>query len=276
MTTRNQIGQTGYSQFMDVADEGQPHMDLKAKAVDNPLSAQSSVITVGGTASDGVYSIAITDDQTGELLGTASFDRQSSESSDTISDELLDAVNALASAPGRFSASDSGSAELTIAFEHTDKSYSLALTAPGSGTLTAVTAAAGGTDIPFGRFVEFSGETGAALPSAAAAADIVGVSVREFQFFNQGSRLNDATDVIPPGSTFAAGFEGKIAMRNNGSVASARGGLVYVVINTAGGDELGEARSDDDGANSIPLDRRAAYWDDVVQPGEVGWVYVRL
>lgn len=276
MTTRNQIGQTGYSQFMELGDEGQPHNGLKSKAMDNPLNAQSNVITVGGSASDGVYSIQIIDDQTGEDLGTASFTRGSGETNDQISDELLDAVNALASAPGRFEASDSGSAELTIAFEHTDKSYTLVLSAPGSGTLSDSETAAGGTDVPFGRFVVYSGETGAALPAAATEPQIAGVSVREFQFFNQGSRLNAATDVIPPGSTFAGGFDGKILMKNNGSVASARGGTVYAVINTAGGDELGEARADADGGNTVALTRSRAYWDDVVQPGEIGYVYLRL
>lgn len=276
MGNRNEIGQTGYSQYMDIGDEGQPHSGLKSARALNPLNAQSSVITVGGSATDGDYEIEIIDSQTGESLGTASFTRGSGESNDAISDALQTAVNALASAPNTFAASDSGSAELTITFDHPDKSYGFNLTAPGSGTLTAVTTESGGTDIPFGRFLVYSGDQAMALPAAADAADIGGVSVREFQFTNQGSRLNAATDVIPPGSDFAAGREGKILMKNNGSVASARGGLVYVVINTAGGDELGEARSDDDGANSIPLDRRAAYWDDVVAAGEIGYVYVRL
>lgn len=272
----NQLGQIGYDQFPKTGVEGQPHANLLSKRATNPLNPQVSSVTIGGSASDGDYTITIVDAQTGTSLGTATFTRGSGESNATIATELIDAVNGLASAPNKFTASSGGSGVVQIDFDHANKQYTVTAAAPGSGTATVATTETGGTDIPFGRFLVYSGDEAMVLPDGASPGDIRGVSVRDFQFVNQGSALASADDVIPPGSLFAAGFEGKIWLINNGSVASARGGSIFVVVNTAGGNALGEARADDDGANSVELDSRAAYWDEVVPANEGGWAYVRL
>ena len=70
---------------------------------------------------------------------------------------------------------------------------------------------------------------------------------------NAGSALSSAVDQVQPGNLVAVAYRNKVLMRNNGTVAAARGGIVYVVVNTAGGQEVGMARADDDGANAIAM-----------------------
>lgn len=281
MSIQNQFGQLGYGQAMDVGSEGEPHATLQARAAVNPELAQANTFTVGGTASDGVYTIQVVDDQTGTVYA-ASFTRGSSETNAQIAAALLAEIEDVANAPSwanLAAVSNSGGGVLAIAFLHTEKTYTVSGTAPGTGTVTvAETQAAGGTSIPFGRFLVFvdGSEDGMALPAAADPGDIRGVSVRAIgHFVNQGSPLAAANDVIPPGNTYSAGFRGKIRVKNVGASA-VRGGSVFVVVNVAGGDELGAARGDDDGANSVELDSRAAYWAEPVASGEIGYVELNL
>lgn len=280
MSNQNQLGQLGYGQTMDTGDEGEAHADLKARNGVNPELVQIDTVTIGGTASDGAYTLSITDLQSGQVYST-SFTRGSGESNAQIAAALAAQAEA-EDDPSWANLVDISvnSAVITLTFKHTQKDYQVAAGAPGSGTSTpASVQTAGGSQIPFGRFLVFDASDtpeGMALPSGADPADIRGVSVRSIgRFYNAGSPLASASDQIPPGNTFSAGYFGKIRMRNVGADA-ARGGSVFVVVNTAGGDELGQARGDDDAANSVELDSRAAYWAEAVPNGATGWVHLNL
>ncbi len=147
---------------------------------------------------------------------------------------------------------------LVLTFLHPNVVYPVSAT-PSAGTTATVTTpqAAGGSAIPFGRFLvagtTLDGITAMELPGASSvAADVIGVSARPIaQFPNAGSELASAVDGIPAGKMGDAFYDGLVGMRNNGSVAAAMGGPVFVVIATTGGDELGEARSDIAGAAHI-------------------------
>jgi hypothetical protein len=164
---------------------------------------------------------------------------------------LIDGDDALV---GHVDASTS-TTNLVLTFLHPNVVYPVAAT-PSAGTTATVTTptAAGGSAIPFGRFLvagtTLDGITAMELPSASTvAADVIGVSARPIaQFPNAGSELASAVDGIPAGKMADAFYDGLVAMRNNGGVASAMGGAVHVVIATTGGDELGEARADASGA----------------------------
>lgn len=140
-----------------------------------------------------------------------------------------------------------------LTFLHENVVYPVTATASaGTSNTETEPTAPGGSAIPFGRFVAQGATRDGVtamrlLTSADTEDDVVGVSMRPIaQFPNAGSELSSAVDGIPAGKMGDAGIEKRVAMRNNGSVASAIGGVVHVVIDDAGGDEVGEARADSD------------------------------
>lgn len=106
-------------------------------------TAMTDQWTVGGTASDGTYSLSVVDDFTGAVVGVASFERASAEDNDAIATALRaawDAVPALAAISDP--AAGSG-AEIDITYDGLGNSYTITGVAPGSGTLTDTGGAAG-------------------------------------------------------------------------------------------------------------------------------------
>jgi len=267
---------------------GTPYSGAQGRPVANPARAQNDTMLFGGTETDGAYTaswtlpdgstISVTVDRVGGVPATNA--------------DL--ATQAVANIAGDDDWSNLATAEVdggtpeqvNITWIHADIQYPAAGTlAPAPGTLAqATTQTAGGVRLPAARFlVNLANEQDPEIPAqqlpltTSVAADIIGLSVRPHGQL-QNTRSGDPADVESYEVTdmFESGFEGGYEMVNNGSVATTAHGAVFAVVNPAGGDEPGEARSDADGGNTVALTLRQAYWVDVVQPGESGQVFVRL
>ena len=62
-------------------------------------------------------------------------------------------------------------------------------------------------------------------------------------------------------------YSGSIYVKNVGPAVTVKDAQVFAVVNTAGGQLLGQSRSDVDGGNA---EAAPAYWVDIVQPGQRG------
>ncbi len=175
---------------------------------------------------------------------------------------------------------------VTVTSLHTGIVYPfMGFTTPGAGTIVAAnTTDAGGSNFPTARFfvaiANAQGDGGRCLtlPSAATTADeISGISSRPHGKIEQTRSVDPAVvEAWPVGESVDGCYKGPIQMWNRGTVAAVSGGLVHAVRNTAGGDELGEARSDADGGNTVVLAKSQAYWRDDTPAGALGWVFTRM
>lgn len=274
----NGFGQFDYSleTLDEVLLEGQLHSRGQGVRAFNPANPQTTTATFSGADNvAGEYKLTITNKVTNDVKEFAA--------TNTGAETLQATVDALVAASGNVflqNIVDVSNALLvvTLAFKDPEGEYVVTYSVPGGITVVIADTAAGGVSIPFGRFLTMVGtsQDEMALPSGAVAGDIRCVSGRSLSVINQGSTDFDDVDAYPPGRDMAVQADGLVAMRNNGSVAANRGDAVYCVVNTAGGDELGEARSDADGGNTVLLDKKQAYWAMPVEPGAVGWVKADL
>lgn len=127
-----------------------------AALLDNTASAaQVSTLTIGGTATDGTYSIGAVDTWTGALIGTAPVVRAGGTPSSNA--DLATAMRAawdLVPALAAISAPAAGAGDdVEITFDGLGNGYTFVLIAPGPGTITESTPA----------FAQNPGQLGAAL-----------------------------------------------------------------------------------------------------------------
>ncbi len=237
------------------AESRLPH----ARTYSNPILAQISTVTIAGTATDGTYTFDVL--LPSGALATVSFLRAAAESNTDIAAALVAAANLLAALNGVLLASNVAGL-ITLTFEHEGIVYPIqTLSAPAPGTIaTANTQAAGGVAQALARFVDrgpadargFS--TVLALSATSDENSIGGILMRpigEIPGIDPASALNPQDpaqpDLLPAPGLGAVADEGAIAMRNNGVVATVPGGQVFAVRSVAGGQQLGQARSDAEG-----------------------------
>lgn len=282
MTIDNQLGRTSFPFRHSTMVEGAPieGHGFEARPVANPLRRQILTVTVGGTASTGAYVLNFYG-PSGALIHSVTFTR-AAEDNDGISAGLAAAILAADELKSHTREADNSSPPaVAVRFKHAGRSYSITGTAPGSGTLSiAETLAPEGVGLPVGRFVvgaTLEGQAAAALPGAsAAAADFLGAIARPGAAARGFNPASGETIAAEAGRMVAPVYRGILALRNAGPVAAAANGVVYVVRNVAGGDELGEARATADGSNTVALAVTQARWLTAVQPGELGPVLINL
>ena len=144
------------------------------------------------------------------------------------------------------------------------------------------TQAAGGAAFPVGRWVVAAANTkDPSIPALADAtgatpATLIGVTVRTHgQLINSGNADNtvNVSEAFPASDMVPVHYDGVIYVTNVGSVASVAHGAVFAVVNTAGGQLIGQSRADDDAANSIEV--TGAYWVQPTAVGARGLIYTR-
>ena len=281
MTILNGQGITSYSRTQPIGSEGDLYTTpQQVRAMVNPKLAQISTVSIGTIDTDG-DAVTITVTEPDGTLHTYSVTRASAVplDADAMALALVALVDADAEARGVFTAAAS-SADVVFTFEHAGLDYAVVAT-PSAGTTATVatTQAAGGSGIPFGRFVVSGGAAAdggqaLALPDGAAIADVLGILALAHAYINQASDLASDDDALLPGEIGPVVREGEVLMLNVGGDALPDG-AVFVVVNTAGGDELGQARGDDDGANAIELPTTTAYWVEATASGQIGPVHIR-
>lgn len=125
--------------------------DSRTPAV-NPMLAMIFTALVGGTASDGTYSITVKDDVTG-IEYVASFLRADSETSAQIAAALAADWNGKSKNNDIFTAA-APAATITFTGKVTGRTFTVTKVAPGTGTITLTTTqTAGGQKLPPGTFV---------------------------------------------------------------------------------------------------------------------------
>lgn len=224
----------------------------------NPRVKQVRTITFGGTATNGDYSTTFTLPSGDEVVVTTTRTGGSPSSNSDLATQHAADIEATAALYGHVESAEADTATVVVTVQHPGIEIEFAHDAPSPGTLTSVdTVAADGTSLPCGRFVVASGETfdgtpGVELPdSTSTADDIVGVTMRPTGVLeNSGDASPSALSSWPVGRMVDVAYEGQIFMRNVGGAAAADG-EVHVVISTAGGDALGEARGDSDGVAQV-------------------------
>lgn len=230
-----------------------------ARTYSNPILAQISTVVIGGSAADGIYSYDVLLPSGSEV--TVSFDRQSAETDDQIADALNTAANGLAALNGVLLSGNVTDTN-TLTFEHPGVFYAVRNSVSPSGATLVLddTQDAGGVARALARFVERGATDARGFPTVApldADSDedsIGGILIRpvgSYPGIDPSSTLTptdpNQPDLLPAPGLGAVAYEGAIAMRNVGSVAAAPGGQVHVVISVAGGQQLGQARADQDG-----------------------------
>ncbi len=259
--------------------EGTPGTNLKSRGYANPLLNQITTLTY--TSSDTVGEVKLTFRKPdGTLLTATGTDAGSSDT--THADTAVLAINTDDNWANVATATNVAGA-VTVVFLHAGFDYVFTgFTTPGAGVLTETvpsTQAAGGAAFPVARWVvsavnaQDPGIPALALPGPGG--NLVGMTIRP-----PGQLVNttDASNTTTVSEAFSAsdmvpvGFNGPIYATNVGSVASVKDAGVFAVVNVAGGDALGQSRADDDGANSEPA---PGYWDEVVQPGARGRIFIQ-
>lgn len=266
MAIQNQAGVTSYP-----TRQGQNPVGTAAfvkpplvRPVLNPDLAQVTDVTFAGTETDGEYAFDIVDTQTG-ITHTITQTRSTTPATNT---DLADAATLLVngdSALLNIVTAENTAGVLTLTFLHNGRVYTVGNeVVTGPATLVAAdTQSPGGSALPFGRFATLTtnpgGEPIVTLPDAVAEAAINGIILRSYAHANQQSSLASAVDAVQVGEMVDLAYEGGVIMENVGAAALPNG-VVHVVINTAGGDQLGEARGDADGGNTVAMDATHAYW----------------
>jgi hypothetical protein len=280
MSIVNGLGIAGYSRTLARGFEGQ-HAETEgvlSRAYRNPRLAQITNIAIGGFGADADSVVVRITMPTG-VVRTFTVTRAAGVPVDDAAAAVALAalVNADTLLRGHVVATTS-TVNLILSFTHPNIVYPVATSVVAATAAVTTTQAAGGTSIAFGRVItagaSVDGQPAVREPQNADTEDLfVGVTIRHLDVANLESPLASSVDADPPGNMVTVGQRGTILMRNNGSVASAVNGLVFVVVNTAGAQERGMVRADDDAANSVPLALARARWVEVTQPGELGAVY---
>lgn len=283
MTIANEVGfLPGAYQDQVRAVEGTRGRDLQARGYANPLLNQISTWTVAGADATGTVSVTIILPN-GESL-TAS--GNSAAATDTShADAIVLAINTT-DAWSNVATATNVAGVITVAYIHTGLVYTFSSFAtPGSATIVETapqTQAAGGVRQPAARWVTSAANAVdpdiPALGSAdgATAAQLVGVVIRPAgQIVNTGSSDLTVDPAFEAGDMVPVGTDGTIQVTNHGSVASVRNGAVFVVVNTAGGQEVGLSRADADGGNTVQPALNTAYWVDPTGVGATGLIRIR-
>lgn len=248
--------------------------------------AQVITVTVAGN-DDGLYRLAIT---VGEDAPENADYTASGNTIEQIRDELELAAEALALdlVIGVVSTNqitvEAGTAGTPISITLTSPSADLTqeTTAPNVSLALVATETVdpNGGPVAYGRalvLAEVDGQTGIRqVENGDTASQIAGFVGR----FNSGTRQSEPTPddepTIDPGNVITPiEYARTIALRNAGDTDAAAGGLIYVVINDAGGDTLGTCRADADGGNAVTPTLFRARWLTAVAAGAVGLASLR-
>lgn len=200
-----------YDYTLDAKIPGQIlSQDYATRTFTNPIVAQVSTATVGGTT-DGTYTIQIVGP---EGTFTASF-VASGNTAAQIATGLAAAINSTTNPNpllGIASATTS-TADVIITFEALGSDYAVSFTSdPSTLSSVALTTAAGGTVIPFGRAVYISNAGLVALPASSGnAASVIGVCVRSPQGLVSNGNA-DPESGVQPGDVCLVLTRGKVAV----------------------------------------------------------------
>ena len=277
MTIINQIGVTSYPVSPANWIEGQV---LRSGPVGHPyvlpLRRQVVRIAFGGTASDGDYVTTITHADGTSITVTTTRSTTPATNANLATQHALDVMAATGRKGVIKSAAVASSTNVDITFKHAGRTYTVECTAPGSGTLTATeTVAAAGETIKMGRAITRATLDNIAsvrnMASADAAAAVHGFAGRmhsgAVRPFNP--TFDDAPQYVA-GDCVTLLEDCEIVVVNVSDTAATIGSAPFIVVNAAGGDEVGQVRATDDGSNAVELSSAQCRWLTAAPAGGLG------
>lgn len=248
-----------------------------------PLRRQVTRIAFGGTATDGDYTTKVI------LPGGASFivtTTRAAGTPATNADLAAQHVIDILAAPERkgviLSAAVASSTNVDVTFKHAGLGYSIITTAPAPGTLGSTRLVdPAGESVKMGRAITLAQLDGRTcirnLASGDAASAVLGFAGR----FHSGAvrPVNPSADDVAKyvaGDTLALLSDCSIVVRNVSSVAASIGGAPHIVVNPAGGDEVGQVRATSDGGNTVALSASQCRWLTAAPAGGLGLLLVKI
>jgi hypothetical protein len=258
MPIQNGLGFTGYADELPRGFEGAwaDYQGGRARPCPIPLLSQISNIEIGGFGADTDAVTVHVDLPNGARVSNVVTRAAGVPVDDAAAAVALAAlINADEDLNGHVVATTS-TVNLILTFVHANVVYPVTTAVVGSTAAVTTTRAAGGSALTVGRFVSFGASIDGQPAAEALAAtdgewDVMGITLRSMDLVNAESPLASAVDQIPAGNMCAVAYKGNVYMRNNGSVAAAPNGTVYVVRSATGGDEVGEARADESGVAQV-------------------------
>lgn len=182
----------------------------------NPLLPQITTLTVGGTATAGVYSVTFSQTADPSFAPiTVSFTRVA-ETNAQIGTALHNAIVAEAKLFGVLSSVDGGSGVITETFKSTGIAWTVTTSAPAPGTLVAAnTQTAGGSNVRVGAFARHTAAASTArtlvpFTTAATTAELAGITERTMNLVQDPTL---AYDIYPPGNNVPLVRNGTVAMK---------------------------------------------------------------
>lgn len=190
--------------------------DFGSRSFVNPLLPQISTLTVGGTATAGVYSVTFSQTSDPSFVPvTISFTR-AAEANAAIGTALHNAIVASSALLGVVTSVDGGSGVLTLTFKSTGIAWTLTTAAPSLGTLVAANKqTAGGSNVRVGAFCRHTAAAATAttlvpFTTAATTAELVGVTERTYSLVQDPSL---SYDIYRPGDCVSVCRNGTIAVK---------------------------------------------------------------
>jgi len=187
-----------------------------ARSFINPLLPQISTLTVGGTATAGVYSVTFAQAADPSFTPIVISFTRVAETNAQIGTAIQALIAASSPLLGIVSSVDGGSGVLTFTFKNTGIVWTLTTSAPAPGTLVAAnTQTAGGSNVRVGAFCRHTAVASAPnilvpFTTAATTAELAGITERTFNLVNDPTL---AFDVYPAGQNVSVVQNGAIAMR---------------------------------------------------------------
>jgi hypothetical protein len=270
MAIANGRGITGYEDLQPPRD-GAPTNSTKARPRANPLAPQVTTALFGGTETDGLYTATWTNADGGSVTASVTRAGAVPATNADLAAAFADDLNAQDAWANVASAEVDGTTpeQVNLQFLHAGQVWTLtASAAPAPGTLTiANTSNAGGAPIPVGRFlISVPNLQDPDIPAhglpvpATTAAEIIGFSVLDGSVENSGLPDPTLVESIPAGHMISSAYDGAAYATNIGGDPTVERGDIFVVVNPAGGDPVGAARTTADGGNTVQLTQAQAYW----------------
>lgn len=260
MTITPGVGQTAYSRNQGEQRKGRPSTLTMPEAFPavNPILAKLGNLLFGGAIANGNYDTTIVDDITGEstLIRTVRAGGIPVANADLATQHVID-LNAAVGSILVATVNGTTPEQVDLVFIHNGRTYTVSTAVTGGGTLVFTeTQAPGGSVLNIGSFVRYGTEIGGQksvrdLVASSLAADVIGFTMTPLaEIINQASTLATAVDQFLAGDMLSVAYRGKLQSENVGGAGS-DAGFVFVVVSTAGGDEVGEMRADADGTAHV-------------------------
>lgn len=268
--------QTSYQTTLDRGVEGMAMAVRQSRPLTLPSLAEATRLTVTAGSDTDDLVVTIVDDETGQSY---SFTATGNATEATLLANTLAAFAESDQLPMLFDLAGQVSTNILLDFtaKHANRSYTITATGgtnAGTPPAAAKTTTAGGSGVPFGRFVAFGDEYGEfdALDSGSAVGDIAGVLFRTDgnHFRSTDSDGPSVSDLASRGRTYSIMEEGRVLLQAEGTMTKGAGLHVRIANGV-----IGRARATSDSSNTVDASALATALEGAAD-GELFWAKISM